>query len=159
MKKSIFTIVAAIIGCVAGAVTANKICSKKITKIEDNVHKMYEFYDILNRWLILKQEGKILTKYFNRNEYKTVAIYGMKELGERLYEELRNTEIQVKYIIDKNADGICAEIDVVTPDTKLEPVDVIVVTAVHYYEEIEKMLEDKIDFPVVSLEDIIYEME
>lgn len=82
----------------------------------------------------------------------------MKELGERLYAELKDSEIQVKYIIDKNADTIYADIDVVEPENILEDVDVIVVTAIHYFDEIEMMLGEKVDYPVISLEDVIYEV-
>ena len=45
-----------------------------------------------------------------------------------------------------------------TPDDELEPVDVIVVTAIYYFDEIEDMLSEKVDYPVISLEDILYEV-
>ena len=48
--------------------------------------------------------------------------------------------------------------DVVTPEDFLEEVDVIVVTAIHYFDEIESMLGEKVDYPIISLEDIIYEI-
>ena len=111
-----------------------------------------------DQWLRIRQEGKTLVEYFEKNDYKTVAIYGMKELGERLYDELENSGIEVRYIIDKNADSIYADVDVITPDDDLEPVDVIVVTAIYYFDEIEEMLSEKVDYPVVSLEDILYEV-
>ena len=85
-----------------------------------------------DQWLRIRQEGKTLVDFFEKNDYKTVAIYGMKELGERLYDELENSGITVKYIIDKNADTIYADVDVLTPDDELEPVDVVVVTAIYY---------------------------
>ena len=75
-----------------------------------------------------------------------------------MYAELKDSEIQVKYIIDKNADTIYADIDVVEPENILEDVDVIVVTAIHYFDEIEMMLGEKVDYPVISLEDVIYEV-
>lgn len=82
----------------------------------------------------------------------------MKELGEHLYDELEGTGIIVQYIIDKNADQIYADVEVKTPDEKLDQVDAIVVTAVYYFDEIEEMLSEKVDCPVLSLEDILYEM-
>ena len=106
----------------------------------------------------MKQEGKSLVAFFEQNDYKTVAIYGMKELGERLYDELKDTGIEVKYMIDKNADTIYADVDVVEPEDTLEEVDVIVVTAIHYFDEIEEALAEKIDCPVISLEDIVFEL-
>ena len=111
-----------------------------------------------DQWLRIHQEGKTLVEYFRQNQYQTVAIYGMKELGERLYDELKGTDVTVRYIIDQNADMIYADVDVVTPEDVLEPVDVIVVTAIYYFDEIEENLSGKIQCPIVSLEDILYEI-
>ena len=96
--------------------------------------------------------------YFEKNNYKTVAIYGMKELGERLYDELKDSDVAVKYFIDKNAGELYADVDILTPDDELEPVDAIVVTATYYFDDIEETLGEKVEYPIVSLEDIIYEV-
>lgn len=158
MKKGVMAILTTLAGGAAGAGAATRVWKKKYDEAGDVFHKMLEFYNIQNQWLILKQEGKSLAEFFKRNEYRTVAIYGMKELGERLYDELKDTEIKVEYAIDKNADQIYAEVDVVSPDDELKQVDVIVVTAPHYFDEIEEMLAEKVDYPVVSIEDVIYEL-
>lgn len=157
-KKVISTLTGVAAGAVAGGVAARTVSSKKIHEMAVGHEKVHQLYMAFDQWLRIRQEGKTLVEYFEKNEYKTVAIYGMKELGERLYDELEGSDIKVKYIIDKNADQIYADVDVVTPDEKLEPVDVIVVTALYYFDEIEEMLSDKVDYPVVSLEDILYEV-
>ena len=43
-------------------------------------------------------------------------------------------------------------------DDLLGDVDAIVVTAVTFFDEIEAALSEKIDSPVISLEDILYEV-
>lgn len=162
MKKGIGKVVSTLVGVAAGAAAggaaAGTRLSKKIKNLEEGHLKVHELYMAFDQWLRIRQEGKTLVEYFKQNDYKTVAIYGMKELGERLYDELDGSGITVKYIIDKNADSIYADVDVVTPDDVLEPVDVIVVTAIYYFDEIEEMLSEKVDYPVVSLEDILYEV-
>lgn len=145
-------------GAVAGGVAAGTLSSKKIQSLVEGHAKVHELYMAFDQWLRIRQEGKTLAEYFIKNNYKTVAIYGMKELGERLYDELQNSGVTVQYIIDKNADTIYADVDIVTPDDELAPVDVIVVTAIYYFDEIEEMLSGKVDYPVVSLEDILYEV-
>lgn len=157
-NKIISTVVGGVVGTLMGGVAVGKKCNQTISVLKDKKRKMDSYYFLFNQWLIVRQEGKTLAEYFEKNNYKTVAIYGMKEFGERLYDELKKSDITVKYIIDKNADTIYADVDIVTPDDVLEPVDVIVVTATHYYDEIEEMLFDKTDCPVVSLEDILYEV-
>lgn len=145
-------------GAVAGGVAAKSTSSKKIREMAVGHEKVHLLYMAFDQWLRVRQEGKTLVEFFEKQGYKTVAIYGMKELGERLYDELQGSDITVKYAIDKNADSIYADVDVVTPDDELEPVDVIVVTALYYFDEIEEMLSEKVDYPIVSLEDILYEV-
>lgn len=152
------TLAGIVAGAAAGGIAAGSASSKKIKELMDGHAKVHELYMAFDQWLRIRQEGKTLVDFFERNHYKTVAIYGMKELGERLYDELEGTGVTVKYIIDRNADTIYADVDVVTPDDELEPVDVIVVTAIYYFDEIESMLSEKVDYPVVSLEDILYEV-
>ena len=106
MKKVAIAVLLMITGCAVGAGIAATILTKKIDKKSDFCSKMSEFYRVLVQWLIHKQEGKNLSEYFERNEYKTIAIYGMKELGERLYNELKDTNIKVAYAIDKEAKHI-----------------------------------------------------
>ncbi len=162
MKKGAGSVVSTLVGmaagAVAGGVATGSASSKKIKQLVDGHAKVHELYMAFDQWLRIRQEGKTLVGFFERNNYKTVAIYGMKELGERLYDELQGSDITVKYIIDKNADTIYADVDVVTPDDELEPVDVIVVTAIYYFDEIEEMLGGKVDYPVISLEDVLYEV-
>lgn len=158
MGKTASILMGGIVGATAGGVAMSAKFNKKLNAKNVSFNKLVTFYYVYDRWLILKQQGKSLVEYFERNQYKTLAIYGMKELGERLYDELKDSGITVKYIIDRNAESIYADVDVVPPDDDLEPVDVIVVTAVTYFDEIEEMLSEKVDYPVVSLEDILYEV-
>ena len=82
----------------------------------------------------------------------------MKELGERLVKELEGSEIEIKYIIDQNADEIETKLKKVKPDGELTPVDAIVVTATWYFQDIEEKLSSKVDYEIISLEDAVYGM-
>ena len=42
---------------------------------------------------------------FKKRGFQTVAIYGMHYIGERLYKELENTQIEVLYVMEQNKDG------------------------------------------------------
>lgn len=158
MKKGISALLGMVAGAAAGGIAAGTSSSKKIKEMAEVHAKVHELYMAFDQWLQIRQEGKTLVEYFTRNDYKTVAVYGMKELGERLCDELRGSDITVSYAIDQNADAIYADVDVVMPDDELAPVDVIVVTAITYFDEIEEKLCEKVDCPIVSLEDILYEM-
>ena len=122
---------------------------------EEMKNKMLKYYVTLNNWIGKKQKNINLSSYFEKMGYNSVAIYGMKEVGERLYEELKDTKTEVKYAIDQNAESIYADIDVYSPDDDLPEVDVIVVTATYYYNSILNKIKDKIACPIISLDDVI----
>ena len=130
-----------------------------INTIEDENRKFHEFYDILLQWIKVHQTGHTLADFFIKNQYKTIAIYGMKELGQALLNELNNSGVEVKYGIDRDADSIFAPVEVYRPDEKLDDVDVIVITAVHYYNDIVFSITDKMNCPIISLDDVVYEAD
>lgn len=154
MKKGFLAVASAMAGMVAGAITVGKIQEKSVKSVD----KFKGYYNMLNQWLVIKQEGKSLEKYFVDNGYKTIVIYGMGEMGNRLYEELKDTDIEIKYAVDKEATTIYSELKVVGKDDYLEEADVMIVTAIYAYDEIQEEMGKKIDFPIVSLEDVIYEL-
>lgn len=122
----------------------------------DKVQKGLEFYDILVRWLELKQEQRTLAEYFAENGYQAVAIYGMKEIGRLLLSELKREGIDVRYAIDRDADEISADISVVKPSCNLPDADVIVVTASHYFDSIYLELRESTEAEIIPVEDVLW---
>ena len=97
-----------------------------------------------------------MSSYFEQNGYRKIAVYGMSYAGETLINELKGTKIEVAYGIDKNADHIFTGINTVSPEDTLEKVDAIVVTAITFFAEIEEKLSKKNDYPIISLEEVLY---
>lgn len=158
MKKGMAAVIGIITGTIAGGALTLALSGKKVDQKSQKVDKFKGYYNMLNQWLMLKQEGKSLDEYFKQNGYKTIAIYGMGEMGNRLYDELKNSDIEVKYAVDQNAAGTYSELDVIDVEDEYEEVDVIVVTATFAFDEINEELGKKVDFPVVSLDDVVYEI-
>lgn len=158
MKKPIISILSALSGAALGAGAVGKVSSDKTKKALSMSHKHFTLYLMMNQWVKVKQEGKKLSDYFETNSYKKIAIYGMSYAGETLLEELKETGITVAYGIDQKADSLYADIDVVTMADSLEDVDAVVVTAITFFDEIEEQLSEKLDCPILSLEDILYEV-
>lgn len=162
MKNGMKSIGALLLGGIAGGIAGASATGTKLNK-KVQLHRTYAqkhlmIMQMFNQWLIDKQEGKSLTKFFENNEYKSIAIYGMSYLGERLLDELKDSGIEVRYAIDKNADNIYADIEIKTLEDDLPEVDAIIVTAVFFYDEIEEELAGLVDYPVISLEDVLYEV-
>lgn len=158
VQKIIVPAMTMIAGAGAAAAAIGKISGKSKNLYQTLTDKHMALYLMMNQWVKVKQEGKNLADYFKEHDYKTIAVYGMSYAGERLVDELEGSEVVIKYGIDKNAEGIYTDIDIVKPDENLEEVDAIVVTSIFYMDEITKMLEPKVSCPIISLEDILYEV-
>ena len=158
MKKGVLSALSALAGAVIGAGVIGKKKDKKTKKAWKMSDKHLALFLMMNQWVKVKQEGKNLSAYFEKNGYKKIAIYGMSFAGETLVDELRGSDVYVAYGIDQNAETIYTDVEVVTMENTLAEVDAIVVTAISFFDEIEEKLSEKIDCPVISLEDILYEV-
>ena len=159
MKKGIMAI--AFGGIVGVAIYARSIYlteKKTQTSLKNLSDKHKDLFLMMNQWVKVKQSGKDLSAYFEKNGYMRVAIYGMGFVGETLLNELRGTQVQVAYGIDKNAETIYADAPVITVDEPFEQVDVIVVTAISYFDEIRESVSKKVSCEIVSLENILYSL-
>ena len=159
MKKNIVSIMLSLLtGAAIGGGVVGKKVSQKAQKHKEYADKHLALFLMMNQWVKMKQEGKNLSFYFEKNGYKKIAIYGMSYAGETLIDELRDTNIEIAYGIDKRADLLYADLDIVTIDDLEDDADVIVVTAITFFDEIERVLSSKVNCPIVSLEDILYEL-
>jgi len=149
-------VVSTAIGCMAGIGYEFVKEEKRLDKLEDKEKKFEAFYRLLVAWLEMKQEGKNLAEYFECNNIRTIAVYGMKELGERLVKELEETDIEIKCVIDQNVGAIETNLIKKKPDDELPEVDAIVVTAIYFYQDIAEKLSKKVDCQIISLEDAVY---
>lgn len=122
-----------------------------------SANRFEQNFHILNKWLCLRQRGQSLLPYFEDNLIKKVAIYGMGALGERLYDELKELSIEVSYAIDRMAEDKEIEgLDICGLDvTNYRQTELVIVTPVHDYWGIVDALKDKVQAPIVSLEDVV----
>ena len=158
MKKGVVGALSAVLSAGATATAVGKVLGKRVKEEKDLAQKHLELFQMMNQWVKVKQAGKNLSSYFEQEGYKEIAIYGLHFAGETLVEELMGSNITIKYGIDRRAGKIYMDFDVVTPDSSLDQVDAIVVTAITFFDEIVEMLEDKVDCPIISLEDILYQV-
>lgn len=160
MKKGITTILAALMGAAAGAGTLNYQKVKQHEKDCAVIKKNDAILKMFNQWLIIKQQGKSIADYLKENGYQKVAIYGMSYAGERLLDDLVGRGIEVVYVVDQKADRMFADVDLVTKDQidRQKKIDTVIVTAIYFFDDIEEELSEIIQCPIISLEDIIYEM-
>lgn len=158
MRKSVIFILSAFFGAVLGAGIVGKNMFEKYNKMEAMSNKHYVLFRMMNQWVRIKQENKKLDNYLKELGYSKIAIYGMSDAGKALIDELDGSDSNVLYGIDRNSELTYKNIIVISPDDVLKPVDVVIVTAITYFDEIQKKLSEKIECPIISLEDILYEI-
>ena len=135
---------------------------KNIVGIYENERDRYMcYYYTLREWIFNKQNGKSIEEYFQNNNIKTVAIYGIGTLGKLLYNDIKNYDIKIQYIIDNS----CADIKKYqgVPIIKLKDiklclnVDAIIITPIGNYIEIIQDIE-KYDTKIqkISLQNLIF---
>lgn len=158
MKKVIVTVLSALAGVAAGAGAVGKVMAEETERAKKSSDKHLALFLMMNQWVKVKQKGKNLSEYFEKSGYKKIAIYGMNYAGNTLVEEMKGTKTEVVYGIDRNADSIYSDLDIVSAGDDLEEVDAVVVTAITFFDEIEEKLSQKMSCPILSLEDILYEV-
>lgn len=113
---------------------------------------------IYTQWLALLQAGHFIKDYFEKYGMKSIAIYGYAEYANHLINELKGTDINVLYLIDKRNLYPYAGVPVYRPEDNLPEADVVVVTAIISYEEIRDDLSRKLTCQIISLEQILEEL-
>lgn len=140
-----------------GALLVNYLKNKDLKESRKNTTKYLSLFRVMNQYVVTKQEKRNVADYFRREGYKTVGIYGMSHIGQRLIDDLKETEIEVKYGIDQRADRLTYELDIYKPDEEFPQVDVIVVTAFDF-DEVEKILSKKVSCDIVAFDEIIFNL-
>ena len=121
-----------------------------INRWKKQANKDRGLFLLMNQWVNLKQDEKRIENYFIHNKLKRIAIYGMSYVGKRLVKELKDTEVEVIYGIDRDAANIYSEIELVTIDADLKEVDAVVVTSIDEYNAIYNMLSQRIRCPIIA---------
>ena len=110
---------------------------------------------------MLKQDGGDLASRLAARGINQVAIYGYGVLGRLLLRELKNSCVNVKYIIDEKAINMekCANMPVILNKSEsfksVNNVDAIIVTAVSAYEEIKRELKKETAVNIIDLGELI----
>lgn len=114
---------------------------------------------LLVHWVETKRQGKEIRSYFQKHGIRRIAIYGMAEVGELLYQELKDTEVTVVCGIDRST-IVSPNLTVVKPEEFHEEVDAVVVTVVYYFSEVYDTMIQKVngETPILGLDEILYEL-
>lgn len=115
-----------------------------------------EFYE---QWLRMLQQGKSIRKFLESRGIKSIAIYGIGEVGRILYDQLLAEGMRVAYGIDQNAQYIFLNgIDVFYMNDIKDDVDAVIVTLPQYYNQIREELKIRLSCPILSIDELIFSL-
>lgn len=154
----IIVFVSGIVGMILGILISGNALLSDLKKQFELARKYMSFFALYDTWLLKKQMGKSVKEYFENNKYKRVAIYGMGKIGVRFYEELKLEEVEVLYVIDRNAKKLNFDVECLLPEDEFQNIDVIVVTAINSYNEIKEAIQSKTQCAIISLENVISDL-
>lgn len=110
----------------------------------------------INKWLNLKLKGYKIADYFHKRDIRNIAIYGMGQIGLNLFEELKDSLIEVECFIDRNAKKMHAPIKII--DLHEVPVRSLVIVTTAWIEE-EQLRKDYTcltdEYQIISLFEVI----
>ena len=146
----------------------------KIEAIFDNMKDSKDFYSenwkelsekyesmmlTLLHWTEIEHERKSIAEQLKKLGYQDIAVYGYGYLGQLLMKCLRESEVNVKYLIDKNKDVKDWGLKTYLPNEKFPQADLIIVTSDFYFEEIlADLRRNGNTMDILSINDILYQL-
>lgn len=120
-------------------------------------------FELSVKWIEEQQHNRHISEYLRNQGCERIGIYGMSYLGERLFEELSDSGLEVVCGFDRRANDMNIQgLSVISPDDidKNMDVDTIIVTSFIQYEKIYCSLLERIEKEVriMSLESILYHL-
>lgn len=98
--------------------------------------KFEQYLNLLDDWMSLREKNIKIDTYFAGQNINRIAVYGYGIFARHLIYELKDSNIKIECIIDKQRDKLKVDIPVVLPDEFNYEVDAIVVTSFYFMEEI-----------------------
>lgn len=162
MKKGLLSTISTMAGLAVGGTAAGaavyKMKEKEVEMQNERANKNAAVIRALANWITLMQDGKSVVSFLRKYQYETVAIYGMHYIGERLYRELVESGIEVKYAIDQIRNNTPVNVPLKRLGDPMEEVDAVIVTPIFYYDSIEEELMEIFDCPIISFDEILEEV-
>lgn len=127
-------------------------------KNDEMTDKLNVNYQVLLNWLDFVLSGKNISSYMQMHKFQNLAVYGAGPVGKAFIDYVLREQCEVAFILDKKVSGEYNGIEIRKNIEPQNHVDVIVVTAEYYFEEIEDELKTKTRSHITSISQIIYEV-
>ena len=129
----------------------------EVSLYKNQAEKMQSYYEVLIRWITVKQANRSIVDYFFRKGFMRVGIYGARGIGMCIYDELKDSSLEIVGIIDKCADNMTIDddVDLFAPDDNIPNMDVLVVAPVYCFNEIKTDMEKRVSCQIISIREVV----
>lgn len=118
-------------------------------------HKMVNRARIFSKWLWIKERGVSFEEYFKKKHIKSIAIYGLGSLGKHFYQELKDSSIEIKYVIDKRKTIKDIMLEIYDIEEAPFSVEAVVVALDYEYYNVVTLLRTRGFENIILLEEIV----
>ncbi len=148
-------VIASMSGILYGSIKIMHIDSKEMKRIQKRQDLFERLYRPINEWFAKEQAGRTLAKYLEEKQYKKIAIYGMGNLANRIYDALKNSPVEIVCCIDEN-NSYYSDTELITISDDFPKLDAVIFTDFLKGEEVMNEIKKKGAFDILFLEDIIF---
>jgi len=122
---------------------------------EPTINRVGPYQDVMKKWNLLLERNRDFKDFFKQHNYKRIGIYGMGNLGCKLYDELVTVAVDVVYVVDQNPEGLMEWVEVKRPDEELKDIDVLVITVINEEMKLIHYYKNKLIADVVGISEVI----
>ena len=162
MKKTIkcfgMIMIGIVVGIITGIIMIAGFCEKIMADEVERANKNGHIFRKVCKWLRAEQRRQTIDLKLKERNISEVAIYGKGDMGKCLIKELENSDIKIKYLIDKDCNSNEFDYKCYDPQKLLPEVQAIIITPIYQYEEIVKELWFDGNVQIISLEELIDEL-
>lgn len=109
--------------------------------------------DLLYKWLVAEKRNIDILSVFNNAETEKIGIYGYGIVGRQLANDMKDAQVKITCIIDRNAHNLKCDYPVYTLDDELPELDTVIVTSVNL-NEVKNHIKQA-DCKIILLRDIL----
>lgn len=127
-----------------------------LRKAQNEACKYKQLFQMTCEWV---NKEKVIINYIEKKGYKTIAVYGLGDVGKKVLSELEESSVKILYCIENGTGNCDSKYSVIRECDELSAVDAVIVTPIFYFDQIAKSLQQKGLKNIISIEDIIYRVK
>ena len=119
-----------------------------------------QLYELMEKPELFVSLRENLTRYFNMNGYKNIAVYGVGKMGSLILRNIDIAQLESICIIDENKSACFGGMEKISVEELVDrkEMDVVLVTPLLDYPQIEGRICSICEIPVISTKELMYDM-